>query len=95
MKINLRFAIKNGGGRFRPKNRVPWYPLELKKCRTRRLGFHKVSLLPIYLTFWGFWGGSIFDTFFDQFFMISILSLFDFFTFLILLIFEFFDFVDF
>jgi len=59
-----RFAIKNAYPLFRPKNRVPWYPLELKKCRTRRLGFHKLSLLPIYLTFWPFSGGGRFLTLF-------------------------------
>jgi len=36
-----------------------WYPLETpkrEKRRTRRLGIHKVSILPIYLTFWPFLG---------------------------------------
>jgi len=60
---NHFFAIKKWGGRFRPKNRVPWYPLELKKCRTRRLGFHKVSKSAIYLTFWGFLGFVTFSLF--------------------------------
>jgi len=57
------FAIKNTIPCFRPKNRVPWYPLELKKCRTRRLGFHKVSKSAIYLTFWGFSGFGHFSLF--------------------------------
>ena len=60
------FTIKNVTCHFRPKNRVPWYPLELKKCRTRRLGFHKVSKSAIYLTFWpfsGFWHFWCFFTF--------------------------------
>ena len=60
VKIMITFYIKNAMGRFRPKNRVPWYPLELKKCRTRRLGKHKLSILAIYLTFWPFSGGVIF-----------------------------------
>jgi len=47
IKTQTRFAIKKGGVWFRPKNRVPWYPLELKKCRTRRLGKHKLSILAI------------------------------------------------
>ena len=78
-KCWLRFAIKKWGGRFRPKNRVPWYPLELKKCRTRRLGKHKLSILAIYLTFWPFSGGVDFWHFFHHilwFYIFSILMIF-------------------
>jgi len=94
-KMSL-FYIKKQGGRFRPKNRVPWYPLELKKRRTRRLGFHKVSILPIYLTFWGFWGTPPFFTIFVTFSDFHFYTFVDFwfyefvtfFTFLILSIFD-------
>jgi len=70
-----------------------WYPLETskpEKRRTRRLGNHKVSILPIYLSFWAFLGFFDFITFFT--FLILILSLFDFFTFCILSLFLFFAF---
>jgi len=71
-----KFSVWPPPCRFRPKNRVPWYPQGLKKCRTRRLGFRKVSILAIYLTFWPFWGGVIFWHFFDHIFTFLILSLF-------------------
>jgi len=76
VKMKKRFTIKNHNTRFRPKNRVPWYPLELKNARTRRLGKRKVSKSAIYLTFWGFWGFVIFSLFTFAFLCFSVFSLF-------------------
>jgi len=101
VKINLRVAIKNTNTRFRPKNRVPWYPLELKNARTRRLGKHKLSKSAIYLTFWPFWGFVTFSLFdfafltFSLFWLFWFLHFVDFDTFLIFSILLFFMFCRF
>jgi len=85
--INVSFYIKNAIPCFRPKNRVPWYPLESKKRPTRRLGKHKLSKSAIYLTFWGFLGFRDFSLF--SHFHFLIFDIFHFFTFLILSLFTF------
>jgi len=92
-KMWSKFSVWPPPCHFRPKNRVPWYPQGLKKRRTRRLGFRKVSILAYLVTFWGFWGGVIFWHFFchDLWFSVfTLLSLFHFLTFL-----HFHDFDDF
>jgi len=98
VKMRKRFAIKNPTSRFRPKNRVPWYPLELKNARTRRLGKRKVSKSAIYLTFWPFWGFWLFSLFtfvflcfcvFSLFLLLHFVTFYTFSVFLILLFFVF------
>jgi len=78
--IKVRFTIKT---RKHDSLWEAWYPLETpkpEKRRTRRLGNHKVSILPIYLSFWAFLAFFRNVTFFT--FSILILSLFDDFHFL-------------
>jgi len=92
-KWKVRFAIKTW------KHDSLWeagYPLETpkpEKRRTRRLGNHKVSILPIYLSFWPFL--TVFEnvTFFT--FLLLIFHFFDFFTFCIFCFCHFLHFIDF
>jgi len=68
-----KFSVWPPPCRFRPKNRVPWYPQGLKKRRTRRLGFRKVSILPYFVTFWPFLTLLTFWSYF-VFFILSLFS---------------------
>jgi len=95
----VRFAIKT---QKHDSLWEAWYPLETpkpEKRRTRRLGNHKVSILPIYLSFWAFLGFFSFVTFFTfsllHFVIFDDFWFYDFCVFVTFYIFHFFLFFDF